>query len=106
MHRPEAGAHHLQIRILLHRLLNHLPVALQRQNLPVRLLPFDPKSQTVREIMLISQNHIHILHNFPIHLLRPGIAAVGRPEGGPIVQIIGHQRAVLFRGFDGRQHGL
>ena len=106
MHCPEAGAHDLQVGIFLHRLLDHLPVALQRQHLPVLLLPLDPKSQAICKVMLISQNHIHILHNFPVHLLRPGIAAVGRPEGGPVVQIIGHQRAVLLRGFDGRQHGL
>ncbi len=106
MHGAETGAHHLEVREFFHSFLNHLPVALQRQRLPILLLPFDPEAQAVREVVLIAQHHIHIFGNFPVYLPGMGIAAVGRPEGRAVIQVVGNNSAIFLRGLDGLHHGF
>ena len=50
------------------------------------------------EVLLVADHHVDILGDLAVHLAGLGLAADRLPERGTVVEIIAHDRAVLFRG--------
>src|SRR6185312_6260957 len=66
--------------------------------------PLHFEAQAGGEIFLIADHDIDILRDVAVDLLRPFLAALALPQAGAVVEVIGHDGAVLARCFHRPDH--
>ena len=106
LHGPKRRRHGLEVGICLCGLAHHSLVALEVQRFEVLVVSFDFEAKTGCKVLLVSDHNVNILRDLAVDLLRPRLAADGFPHGRPVVEVIGDDRPVFLRGFDGLNDGF
>ena len=100
--RTECGRAGLEVRIGLERLADHLLESVDRKLAQILVDTFDFETEAGREILLIADHDIHKPGQTAVDRPASLFSAVGFPEGGTVVQVIGDDGPV----FAGRGHRL
>ena len=96
----ECRRDHLEVRVGLGSLVDHLFVTLDVQGLEVGVVAFHFEAQAGCEVFLVADHHVDIFCNFPVDFLCLFLSADGAPHGGAVVEVVGDNGAVLFGSLD------
>ena len=98
MHFAQRGGHDLDVRKFFHGLVNHR-VKRRRVELgfAFHVLAFD--AETFLQILLVADQHVHVLHDAAQHLQRLGLAAPDVPKLLAIIQVKRRDRARALAAF-------
>ncbi len=97
-----------EVRIFLHGCLDHALEGLGLNRAEVVIHSLHLEAEGCGEVLFVADHDIDILGDLAIHFAGLGLAADGFPERGSVIEVVTHNRAVLFGGgdrFDGDLRG-